>query len=186
MATVELPQCDAESVRSALLSSYAAASSLPLSPSSFGVRSLESNGPLNTTGSSLQARAGWRFLSELGYVQVSSPSGCVVGSGGVMPTKRSGRISLSLTKEWWVVSNWQGDGTAESVEDLASQIVGSSGRLVYITAGSESSRTFLEDLARRIESTWSGSVDSFATAIWKKKSKLIDEGRPSTPKLPEI
>jgi len=186
VATVELPQCDAESVRSALLSPHAAASSLPLSPSPFGVRSLESNGPLNTTGSSLQARAGWRFLSELGYVQVSSASGCVVGSGGVMPTKRSGRIPLSLTKEWWVVSNWQGDGTAESVEDLASQIVGSSGRLVYITAGSESSRTFLEDLARRIESTWSGSVDSFATAIWKKKSKLIDKSTPPTPPLPEI
>jgi len=185
VATLELSQCDSESIRAALLSSEIAASPLPLAPSRLGVRSIESNGPLNISGSSLQARAGWRVLSELGYTEVSSNAGYVVGSGGALSRKSSGRIALSLTKEWWIVSSWKGDGAAESVEQLISELLDSSGRLVLIVGGSQPSQILLEDLARSIDGSWSSSLRTFASAIWKKTSPSIVEVS-AGPTLPEI
>jgi hypothetical protein len=186
IATFNLSQTDAEVARAALLGEKLSASSLPLQSSTFGVRRVDSFGPLFDSGSYLRARAGWRLLSELGFVEVSASSKYVFSSGKMPAKSQSGRVSLNLVKEWWLVSDWQGDGTANSPDELKSQIMAAPSRLVIVTTGADTPRILLEDFSRRIETSLPDQIANLAESMWQKPADVEALEGPPMPPVPEI
>jgi len=186
IATLNLARTDAETSRAALLGEKVSASSLPLQSSAFGTRRVESFGPLFESGSLLRARAGWKLLSELGFVEVSASSKYVFSSGTRPAKSQSGRVSLNLVKEWWVVSDWQGDGTANSPDELKSQIMAAPSRLVIVTTGADAPRNLLEDFSRRIETSLPDQIANLAESLWKKPEDVEASEGPLKPPVPEI
>ena len=171
IATVDLDRLDTQITRAALMGSSISATSLPLSQSALGLRQLSKVGPLSTSSSTLRARAGWRIVSELGFIEVSSAIGSVIASGGVLGCSGTGRISLNLTKDWWIISSWQGDGAAESKESLVEEIRASPSRLVFVASGEKSPRQYLEDVARGIDNSLEDQLSLLADCRWNKPPK---------------
>jgi hypothetical protein len=186
IATLNLARTDAETSRAALLGEKVSASSLPLQSSAFGTRRVESFGPLFESGSLLRARAGWKLLSELGFVEVSASSKYVFSSGTRPAKSQSGRVSLNLVKEWWVVSDWQGDGTANSPDELKSQIMAAPSRLVIVTTGADAPRNLLEDFSRRIETSLPDQIANLAESMWQKPADVEASEGQQMPPVPDI
>ena len=186
IVTADLSRCDAETARALLLNSSIPAEALPVAKSKKGLKTLDSVGPLNNSGSILKSRAGWRFLTELGFVEVQSHQGPTFGSGGILGRSRKGRISLNLSKEWWIVSGWQGDGVAESQEALTSEIAASPGRLVFFSTSAETSRSLLEGLLQGLENSLADHIEVFAEHHWIRPKKDQSEVGPELPEVPEI
>ena len=186
IVTADLSRCDAEAARALLLNSSKTAEALPVAKSKLGLKTLDSVGPLNNSGSILKSRAGWRFLTELGFVEVQSHQGPTFGSGGTLGRSQKGRISLNLSKEWWFVSGWQGDGVAESQEVLAAEIAAAPGQIVFFSTGAETSRSLLEGLLQGLENSLADHIEQYAERIWKQSKKDQNEVGPKLSEVPVI
>ena len=186
IVTADLSRCDAEAARALLLNSSKTAEALPVAKSKLGLKTLDSVGPLNNSGSILKSRAGWRFLTELGFVEVQSHQGPTFGSGGTLGRSQKGRISLNLSQEWWFVSGWQGDGVAESQEVLAAEIAAAPGQIVFFSTGAETSRSLLEGLLQGLENSLADHIEQYAERIWKQSKKDQNEVGPKLSEVPVI
>lgn len=186
IATLDLPRCDAETARTILLGSSVSAMALPVTTSSLGLRKIECVGPLAESGTSLEAKAGWRMISELGFVKVVSSAGQVVSSGGLLRRGSSGRASLKLVKEWWIVSSWRGDSAAKTKDELVTEIESAASKLVFVTNGAQSSRAVLEEIARSIEGGLSDQIKEVANRKWRPPAVGTSQELAEIPKVPEI
>ncbi len=186
ITAVELDRLDTQTARASLLGSSVSATSFPVPPSALGPRQIKISGSLSASNSTLRARAGWRIMSELGFIEVSSEIGSVIASGGVVGCSGKGRISLNLTKEWWIISSWQGDGSSESKESLVTEIMASPSRVVFVAVGAQSPRGYLEDVARGIDNSLEDQLSQLADCRWKKPQKGEENSEGSKLGLPEI
>lgn len=150
---VDSARCDSETVRSAVRSAAIDIAAVPLEAGSFGRREISAIHSIGDCGLTLEARAGWRLLTELGHVSASNSEFHVVGAGGIvngpMQWKKlaAGRASLSLVGEWWLILRGSVDGVAENSDEVVARLESLPGKVVFIATGSEPPRSFFDDLA---------------------------------------
>lgn len=181
---MDVQQCDPEAIRTSLMATRVNFDPLALDRKLFGLREVNELGLIGDCNITLNARAGWRLFSELGYVSATHPEFTVIGSGGTVNKGRSGRTSLSLVSEWWLIIQGPIDGVAPSVDELRSRLERLPGKLVFVSAVAEPPRTYFTDLGHSISNELSSGLDAVANYFWVKSR---DEGTiPGGPNEPVI
>lgn len=171
---IDLERCDPESVRVAAKSGHLEMFALPLSQKAIGLRKVNELAMVGDSNLFLQARAGWRLMSELGYVAASHPELFVVGSAGLSTRGRYGRSALNLVGEWWLVPQSLIDGIAKNSEEVRSRLEALPGKLVFVAASAEPSENFRSDLGFRIAGGLSVSLTKLAESLWIEPSAERD------------
>jgi len=171
---IDLEKCDPESARVAAKSEPVEMFALPLSRKALGLRKVSDLAMVGDSNLILQARAGWRLMSELGYVAASHPELFVLGSEGLNTRRRFGRSALNLVGEWWLVPQNLIDGIAKNSEEVRSRLEALPGKLVFVAASAEPSENFRSDLGFRIAGGLSVSLTKLAESLWTEPSAVRD------------
>jgi hypothetical protein len=196
---IDVSRCDPETVRAALRTAEVDFDALPISPSRFGVKKVNELGMVGDNGLSLRARAGWRLLSELGYVEAAHSEFPVIGSSGVVASRMrqsrsfAGRTPLNLVGQWWLIPQGSVDVNSESIDDVVARLQSLKGKLVFVASTAEPPQTFFSDLGFTIAGGVSLGLSEVAKRLLGKapKSEPVNDGTTaakdeSGPKVPEI
>ena len=153
VGVVDLGHCDSESVRAAVKSQAIEIAAVPLNATGLGRRELAEIQSVGDCGLTLRARAGWRLFTELGFASASNSQFHVIGSNGLVSGsgKRdrliTGRTSLSLVGEWWLIVRGSVDVIAQTSDEIQTRLESLPGKLVFIATSPEPPKAYFDDLA---------------------------------------
>ena len=189
-AAVDVPNCDPESIRTAVASSRVEFNPLALNKKALGVREVSELAMIGDCNLTLRARAGWRLLSELGYCEGSHPGFPVIGSGGT-GRRLAGRTSLNLVGEWWLVVQGSVDGMAENSDEVRLRLESLPGKLVFVAATAEPPQSFLSDVGFGVVNVLPSGLTAAAEKLWVKPRARETRGETplessTGPDVPEI
>jgi len=196
---IDIPRCDPETVRGALNRANVQLDALPINSSRKGVRSVSELGMVGDCNLYLRARAGWRLLSELGYVAATHPEFPVVASEGIVvggfrqSRAAAGRTSLNLVGQWWLIPQGSVDGQAETSDEVRSRLESLPGKFVFVSTSAEPPQVFFSDLGFSVAGSVALGLSQVADQIWirPRTAGIADNqsaasGRDSTSQVPEI
>ena len=177
---LDIARCDSESARTSLKFDRIDFTALPLSQTRIGLRKVNELAMVGDCNVGLQARAGWRFFSELGFVAASHPEFPVIGADGVLSNGRVGRSSLNLVGQWWLIPQGVIDGAVDTIEEVLARLEEQRGKLVFIAASAEPPQSFLDDLGFAMAGGIPSSLLAVASNVWiRPRAPKDDEGAPS-------
>ena len=177
---LDIARCDSESARTSLKFDRIDFTALPLSQTRIGLRKVNELAMVGDCNVGLQARAGWRFFSELGFVAASHPEFPVIGADGVLSNGRVGRSSLNLVGQWWLIPQGVIDGAVDTIEEVLARLEEQRGKLVFIAASAEPPQSFLDDLGFAMAGGIPPSLLAVASNVWiRPRAPKDDEGAPS-------
>jgi len=174
VGVVDSVRCDNETVRAAIKSQAVEIAAVPLKATGLGRRELAEIQSVGDCGLTLRARAGWRLLTELGFASASNSEFHVIGSNGLVSGsgKRdrfvSGRTSLGLVGEWWLIVRGSVDVIAQTSDEIQTRLESLPGKLVFIATSPEPPRAYFDDLAFGVAGGVSAGLAAVAERVHRK------------------
>jgi hypothetical protein len=188
VGTIDAVRCDSETVRSAVRSTAVDIVPLPLEATKLGRREISEISLVGDCGLTLKAKAGWRLFSELGYVSASNDEFHVIGTDGIVGGPQlkaqmaSGRTSLGLVGQWWLVLRGDVDAAAATREEVLDRLESLAGKIVFIASSAEPPRSFIDDLAFSVAGGVSAGLAALADRNHQEtESDNTDAGQTETP-----